>query len=93
VGERTQATVLLLGAKSTENIQASIPDELSVTKHIFDTQLRDNLTFKLEYEPYLTRKLLIQQLEKLTNQVAILHFARHRDKDGLQFEMCEADTI
>jgi hypothetical protein len=84
MGEQTQATVLLLGAKSTENVLASIPDELSAIKHIFDSQQQDGLPFKLEYEPYLTRQLLTQQLEKLTNQVAIMHFAGHSDKESLQ---------
>lgn len=84
MGEQTQAAVLLLGAKSTENVLVSIPDELSAIKHIFDSKRQDDLPFKLEYEPYLTRQLLTQQLEKLTNQVAILHFAGHSDKESLQ---------
>lgn len=82
--KQSQTIVLLLGAKSTGKVLDAIPDELSKLKRLFKNQRLDDLPFQLEYEPYFTREILTEQLTKLANQVAILHFAGHSDKESLQ---------
>ncbi len=79
----TLPTVLLLGAQSSDDPLHSIPEELSILKQIFDDNPL-NLSYQIEYEPYFTVSLLKKKLDKLSGQIAILHFAGHSAPDWLQ---------
>lgn len=76
--------VLLLGAKSLDEPLNSVPAEISAINELFQTQNFNSLSFKIEYQPYLTRKLLTKKLEQLAGRVAILHFAGHSYDNSLQ---------
>ena len=77
----TQPSILLLGAKSTD--LSSVPKELRTIKQLFNNNTT-TLPFQLEYEPYFTQEELKKTLDKLADQVAILHFAGHSNATGLQ---------
>lgn len=75
-------TILLLGAKSKRHPLESVPAELSRLKQLF--QAAPNTGLSIEYEPYLTRTILTDQLRRLTDQIGILHFAGHSGAEQLQ---------
>ncbi len=75
-------TILLLGAKSKLHPLESVPAELSRLKQLFTHA--PSLNAQVEYEPYLTRAILGDQLRRLTDQVSILHFAGHSGAEQLQ---------
>ncbi|QLQ33184.1 MAG: CHAT domain-containing protein [Candidatus Thiothrix singaporensis] len=75
-------TLLLLGAKSKHHPLESVPAELSRLKQLF--QAAPNTGLAIEYEPYLTRPILTEQLRRLTDRISILHFAGHSGTEQLQ---------
>lgn len=75
-------TILLLGAKSKRHPLESVPAELSRLKQLF--QAAPDTGLAIEYEPYLTRSILTEQLRRLTDQISILHFAGHSGAEQLQ---------
>lgn len=77
-------TLLLLGAKSKLHPLESVPAELSRLKQLF--QAAPKLDLRIEYEPYLTRTILTEQLRRLTDQIGILHFAGHSGAEQLQMD-------
>lgn len=77
-------TILLLGAKSKLHPLESVPAELSRLKQLF--QAAPKLDLRIEYEPYLTRSILTEQLRRLTDQLSILHFAGHSGAEQLQMD-------
>ena len=81
------STILLIGAKSTDQPLESVPFELNRIKEQFK---QSNLALRPEYEPYLTFESLGDLLRSVTDQVGILHFAGHSESDKL---MVNGDVV
>ena len=75
------STILLIGAKSTDQPLESVPAELNRIKEQFK---QSRLALQPEYEPYLTYTGLGDLLRSVTDQLGILHFAGHSDSTKLQ---------
>ena len=77
--------ITLLGAKSSTKPLASIPQELSQLKEIFEQQAKPPVAsmFEIDYEPYFTQHHLKSKLNQLQDQIAILHFAGHSSAEGV----------
>ncbi len=77
--------VLLLGARSEHQPLKAIPEELSRLKAIFQEQRQRQHPpeFEVDSEAFFTQAHLKTQLSRLTNRIAILHFAGHSNSRQL----------
>lgn len=84
--QTSMPSVVLLGAVSNDNPLKAVPHELSQLNTLLENHLTtpsSSTPFNIKHYPYFTPDDLREKLNRLQNQVAILHFSGHSNSNAV----------